>query len=76
MNVHGLRSQRIIKICDKLRATTYLATKGAQDYMEQDYFKIFSGGIEYFQYSCDYSLQKTKSDQINLSALNYLLDFN
>ena len=41
--------------------------------MEQDYLKIFSGGIEYFQYSCDYSLQKTKSDQINLSALNYLL---
>lgn len=77
LNVRGLRSQRIINICKKLGATSYLATKGAQEYMEKDDFKnLFSGEIEYFQYSCEYSLKKTKSEQIKLSALNYLLDFH
>lgn len=76
LNVDGSRSQRIINICDKLGATRYLATKGAQNYMEKDDFKkLFSGEIEYFRFSCDYSQKKTNSRQINLSALNYLLDF-
>ena len=77
LNVSGQRSQRIINICKKLGASSYLATKGAQEYMEKDDFKnLFSGKIEYFQYTCGYSLKKTKSEQIKLSALDYLLDFH
>ena len=77
LDVTGLRSQRVSNICNKLGATSYLANKGAQEYMEKDDFrKLFSGEIEYFRFSCDYSFKKTKSEGINLSALNYLLDLH
>jgi len=71
----GKRSERILKILKSVNATTYVSVDGAKHYMEMDgFYDAFEYRVEFFQYSCNYSLERTRNADIKLSALNYILD--
>jgi hypothetical protein len=71
----GKRSERILKILKAVNATTYVSVDGAKQYMETDgFYDAFEHRVEFFQYSCNYSLERTRNADIKLSALNYILD--
>ena len=71
----GRRSERLLKILKSVNATTYVSVGGAKHYMETDgFFDNFVHHVEFFQYSCQYSLEKTPNADVKLSALNYILD--
>jgi len=46
-------SRRILEICLRLKASTYVSGPSAQDYLNMDIFKSNSIQIEWFQYSSD-----------------------
>lgn len=71
----GNRSEKLLKLLNSVGASTYVAVEGARDYMLADNFiDNFKKEIEFFQFSCEYSEQKTEKKDVNLSALNYILD--
>jgi hypothetical protein len=43
LGVPGNRTQRVIAICESLRATTYISPPGARDYLAQDGFERLTG---------------------------------
>lgn len=73
--VQGVRSEKLIRLLDHTGAKTYVSVMGAQSYMELDNFSNdFNGEVEFFKYSCKYSLCKLGHSEHNLSALNLILD--
>jgi hypothetical protein len=53
LGLSGVKTDRLVQLCEKLEARHYLSGPSAQDYIELDKFAAINVGVEYMHY--DYS---------------------
>lgn len=75
MDVHGLKSDLILDICDKLNATTYIAGPSGRDYLNVKNFKDKNIEVVYNDYHHPvYPQRKTKEFVPYMSALDLFMN--
>ena len=74
MNIEGKRTQKVIKILDKIKATSYLSAIGAENYLvEDDYASHTKIPLNFLKYSqTEYSQKMTKEFVSNLSIIDVI----
>ena len=74
MNIEGKRTQKIIKILDKIKATSYLSAVGAENYLvEDDYASHTNIPLKFLKYSqTEYYQKMTKEFVSNLSIIDVI----
>ena len=74
MNIEGKRTQKVIKILDKIGATSYLSAEGAQNYLaEDDYNSHTKIPLSFLKYSqSEYYQKMTKEFVSNLSIIDVI----
>tara|TARA_B100001996_G_C18555639_1_gene552626 strand:- start:165 stop:857 length:693 start_codon:yes stop_codon:yes gene_type:complete len=74
MNIEGKRTQKVIKILDKIGATSYLSAEGAQNYLaEDDYNSHTKIPLSFLKYSqTEYYQKMTKEFVSNLSIIDVI----
>ena len=72
MNIDAKRTQKVIKILDKIGATSYLSAEGAQDYLaEDDYISHTKIPLSFLKFSqTEYYQKMTKEFVSNLSIID------
>jgi len=69
------RSEKLAEILEKVGATVYVSSAGAQGYLEEDSFsQKFKGKVEFMEFTCERSKRLMGDNGVNLSALSLLLE--
>ena len=78
LDISGAKTDRIVEICAKLKADTYLSGAGGRDYLEEDKFTKAGIKLEYQDFkhpAYRQQFMKTKEDfQPHMSALDLLFN--
>ncbi|HBU69265.1 MAG TPA: hypothetical protein DEE98_02655 [Elusimicrobia bacterium] len=74
LSVETTSSQRIIDICRKMKADTYLSGQGAREYMDENLFKDNNIKVIYQDFKHPQYKQQFEGFESHLSVLDYLLN--
>ena len=72
MNIHTYREERVLDICNKLQATTYISGNGARAYEEEDHFIARGVNLIYTDYQAIEYPQAWGEFIPNLSVIDFI----
>ena len=72
LNIPGVRTKRVVEICSKLHASTYVSPRGAENYLREDGFtSLTSIRLEFHDFHCkSYRQLNTESFKSHMSVLD------
>ena len=72
MNIHTYREERVLDICNKLQATTYISGNGARAYEDEDHFTARGVDLIYTDYQAIEYPQAWGEFIPNLSVIDFI----
>lgn len=75
LDIHSSREKKVIDICKKLNAETYLSGNGAKAYQKESNFNASGISLEYTKYKSFEYKQNWKEFLPNLSILDFIFNY-
>lgn len=73
-NLQGDKNERIVDLCKKVGASTYISGPAAKDYLDESLFELNGIEVQWYKYNLSFQYSHLHSDQFDpyVSIIDYL----